>query len=155
MMRTIHYFDSDLTVEDYIRKEILKNVGTQNIAMKSDLENLCAELKIEINKKTTKDEMLDMIIESGYSYENIASTFGVGVSSQVYQKAFNITHQDIKRLEKHGVLEVVGSFRFRAFGKYNYAPLYDIYQYARMSDEDMKKLLEEYPKRKCVKKTVE
>lgn len=150
MMRTIHYFDSDLTVEEYVKKEILKNAGTQNVAMKSDLEHMCETLEIDFHKNSTKEELLTLLLENGCSYESLASSFSIGVSSQVYQNAFNITHQDIKRLEKCGALEVVGEYRFRAFGKYNYAPLYNIYQYARMSDDDMKKLLEEYPKRKRV-----
>lgn len=66
--------------------------------------------------------------------------FGVGVSSQVYQAAFNITHKDIKRLEKR-YPKKVGEYRFRAFGRYNYAPLYDVYQYAQMTDEAMGDML--------------
>ena len=40
-------------------------------------------------------------------------------------------------MERNGVLKKVGKYRFRAFGKYNYAPLYDLYQYAQMTDEDI------------------
>lgn len=74
-----------------------------------------------------------------------------GVSSQVYQNTFNITHQDVKRLEKHGVLKKVGEYRFRAYGRYNYAPLYDVYQYAQMTENDMQDLLKKYPKGKKVR----
>lgn len=154
-MREIQYFDTELTVEEYIRKEILKNAGTQNVAMKSDLEKMCDTCEIPHDKTTTKEELLNALLEYGISYKEIASCFSVGVSSQVYQKAFGISHTDVKRLEKHGVLEVVGTYRYRAFGQYNYAPLYDIYQYAEMSDEDMKQLLEQHPKGKRVKRKVD
>ena len=147
-MRKIQYFDTELTVEEYIRKEILKNAGSQNIALKSDLEKMCNIRNIEYDKQTTKEELLNSLIKYGVSYEEIASCFSVGVSSQVYQKAFGISHTDIKRLEKHGALEVVGTYRYRAFGQYNYAPLYDLYQYAKMSDADIQSLLEQYPKGK-------
>ena len=40
-----------------------------------------------------------------------------------------------------GVLKKVGKYRFRAFGKYNYAPLYDLYQYAQMTDDAMEDML--------------
>lgn len=106
---------------------------------------------LEYDKKLGKDDLFDLLIEKGCTYEKLAEFFGVGVSSQVYQSSFGIEHQDIKRLEKHGVLKVVGQYRFRSFGKYMYAPLYDIYQFARMTDEDMQKLLEEYPKGKRVR----
>ena len=48
---------------------------------------------------------------------------------------------DVKCLERNGVLKKVGKYRFRAFGKYNYAPLYDLYQYAQMTDDAMEDML--------------
>ena len=150
-MRKISYFDTELTVEEYVRKEILKNAGTQNVAMKSDLERMCKDRNIEYDKETTKEELLNFLVKYGVDYKELASCFGVGVSSQVYQKSFGVSHADIKRLEKHGALEDVGTYRYRAFGQYNYAPLYNLYQYAQMSNEEMRLLLEQYPKGKRVK----
>ncbi len=92
--------------------------------------------------------MFDLLINNGFTYKKLAESFEVGVSSQVYQKTFNITHQDVKRLERRGILKKVGEYRFRAFGKYNYAPLYDVYQYAEMTDDDMRNMLKEYPRKK-------
>lgn len=151
-MRKIKYFDKELTVEEYIKKEICKNAGTQSVAFKGQLMALCDSMGIYCKEKMGKDELFDLLIENGYEYEQLADRFGVGVSSQVYQNTFKITHQDIKRLEKHGVLKKVGEYRYRAFGKYNYAPLYSIYQYVQMSEADMLQLLKEYPKGKRVGK---
>ena len=92
-------------------------------------------------KKKKKEEVFGLLINNGFEYKQLAEMFGVGVSSQVYQAAFNITHKDIKRLEKNGILKKVGEYRFRAFGRYNYAPLYDVYQYAQMTDEAMGDML--------------
>lgn len=89
-------------------------------------------------------------MENGVTCEEMARH--VGVSSQIYQKTFGISHQDVKRLEKHGVLKVVSYYQYRAFGDYHFAPLYDVYQFGRMTDKDMQNLLEEYPKGKKVKK---
>ena len=80
-----------------------------------------------------KEELFDLLCNNGFEYKQFADLFGIGVSSQVYQSAFNITHQDVKCLERNGVLKKVGKYRFCAFGKYNYAPLYDLYQYAQMT----------------------
>lgn len=152
-MRTIHYFDSEMTIEDYVKKEICKNDGGQSVAFKDDLIRLCESHKIPYKKKMSKDVLFDLLIENEISHKSLAASFSVGVSSQTYQKAFGISHNDVKRLEKHGELEVVGTYRYRAFGKYLYAPVYDIYQYGKMTDDDMRILLEKYPGRK--KKEVE
>lgn len=33
-MRNINYFDKELSVEEYVKKEVCKNVGTQSVAFK-------------------------------------------------------------------------------------------------------------------------
>ncbi len=140
-MRNIKYFDKELSVEEYVKKEVCKNAGTQSIAFKEQLISLCESADIECNKKMKKEELFDLLLHNGFSYKQFAELFAVGVSSQVYQSTFYITHRDIKRLEKSGALKKVGEYRFRAFGKYNYAPLYDLYQYAQMTDDDMRDML--------------
>lgn len=147
-VRTIAYFNTELTVEEFVKKEICKNAGTQSIAFKLQLTTLCDDAGVDYENKMSKSELFDLLIKNGYDHEKLAEIFGVGVSSQTYQKAFGISHQDVKRLEKHGVLKVVGEYRFRAFGEYRYAPLYSVYQYAKMTDENMQRLLLEYPKGK-------
>lgn len=44
-------------------------------------------------------------------------------------------------LGKKWCIKKVGKYRFRAFGKYNYALLYDLYQYAQMTDDAMEDML--------------
>lgn len=151
-MRTIKYFDRDMTVEEYVRMEICKNGGTQSVVFKDQLQKACEAMELEFDKKLGKDGLFDLLVENGCSHEELAERYGVGVSSQIYQQTFGITHTDVKRLEKHGALKKVGEYRFRAFGDYKYAALYDIYQFGRMTDENMKKLLQEYPKGKRVTK---
>ena len=133
-MRKINYFDREVTVEEYVKS----------------LYEMCQERGIPCKKSLPKEEFWNFLMEDGVTCEEMAKH--VGVSSQVYQKAFGISHQDVKRLERHGVLKVVSHYQYRAFGDYHLAPLYDVYQFGRMTDEDMQKLLEEYPKGKRVKK---
>lgn len=140
-MRTIPYFDSELTVEEYIKKEICKNTGTQSVAFKDNLKVACDSMGIPYEEKLKKKELFDLLIENGCGYERLAELFGVGVSSQIYQKAFGITHQQVKKLENKGIIRVVGNYRFRAFGKYLYAPLYDVYQYATITAEEVYKYI--------------
>ena len=140
-MRNINFFGENLSVDEYVKSEICKNAGTQSLAFKEQLVLLCNSAGIECDEKKKKEEMFELLINNGFEYRQLAEMFGVGVSSQVYQATFNITHKDVKRLQKKGILKKVGRYRFRAFGRYNYAPLYDVYQYAQMTDEDMSDML--------------
>lgn len=140
-MRNINFWGNNLSVDEYVKAEICKNAGTQSLAFKEQLVLLCNSAGIECDEKKKKEEVFELLINNGFEYKQLAEMFGVGVSSQVYQAAFNITHKDVKRLEKKGILKKVGEYRFRAFGRYNYAPLYDVYQYAQMTDEDMSDML--------------
>lgn len=139
-MRKIKYFDKELTVEEFVKKEICKNGGTQSVAFKDSLIGLCESLKIPCNDKMSKNELFDLLVTNGHDYRDFAEKFGVGVSSQVYQKEFNITHKDVKRMEKKGILKVVGEYRFRAYGKYMYAPLYDVYQFCEITEKELNSL---------------
>ena len=150
-MRRINFFGKELSIEEFVKKEICKNSGTQSVAFKENLISLCDSIGVDYEKKMGKAELFDLLINNGCEYKQLAEKFGVGVSSQVYQNTFNITHQDVKRLEKYGVLKKVGEYRFRAYGRYNYAPLYDVYQYAQMTENDMQDLLKKYPKGKKVR----
>lgn len=136
-MRKIKYFDEELTVEEFVKKEICKNGGTQSVAFKDSLIGLCESLKISCNDKMSKNELFDLLVTNGYGYRDFAEKFGVGVSSQVYQKEFDITHKDVKRMEKKGILKVVGEYRFRAYGKYMYAPLYDVFQFCEITEKEV------------------
>lgn len=140
-MRDISYFGGKISVEEYVKKEICKNTGTQSVALKAQLIYLCESANIECNNRMKKEELFDLLLHNGFSHKQLAELFVVGVSSQVYQSTFNISHRDVKRLEKRGILKKVGEYRFRAFGRYNYAPLYDLYQYAQMTDDDMRDIL--------------
>lgn len=136
-MRKIIYFDEELTVEEFVKQEICKNGGTQSIAFKDNLIRLCEIKKIPYNNKMSKNELFDLLVANGYGYRDFAEKFGVGVSSQIYQKEFNITHKDVKRMEKKGILKVVGEYRFRAYGKYMYAPLYDVFQFCEITEKEV------------------
>lgn len=135
-MRSIKYFNQDMTIDDFVRKEICKNDGTDSPVFKADLLKNCTEKGLKVSSRMTKRQLLDQLL-SCCTYEELARKYGIGVSSQQYQKAFNISHQDVKLLEKSGVLKIVGSYSFRAFGKKMQAPTYDIYQFANMKEEEL------------------
>lgn len=104
-MRNINFWGENLSVDEYVKAEICKNAGTQSLAFKEQLVLLCNSAGIECDEKKKKEEVFELLINNGFEYKQLAEMFGVGVSSQVYQAAFNITHKDIKRLEKNGILK--------------------------------------------------
>lgn len=143
MIRNITCFGETYSPEEYIEKELLCNRGTQCTALKTELIAYAEENGLAITGSMTKKEMVNRLLDGGITYRKLADDFGVGVSSNVYQETFHISHKDVKRLEQKGKLRVVGRYRFRAFGKYLYAPLYDLYQYASMTEEEMERMRKE------------
>lgn len=99
-MRNINFWGENLSVDEYVKAEICKNAGTQSLAFKEQLVLLCNSAGIECDEKKKKEEVFELLINNGFEYKQLAEMFGVGVSSQVYQATFNITHKDVKRLEK-------------------------------------------------------
>lgn len=71
------------------------------------------------------------------SEEELADRYGIGVTSKNYQEAFGITHKQVKKLEKNKIINVVGSYEFRAYGKYLDAPLYDAYQLVSIPEDEI------------------
>lgn len=107
-MRKIRQFGEEYTVEEFVKKEILSNRGTQCVAFKEDMALVCKKRNITLTGKETKERMYELLI---------------------------------KRIEKSGKIRKVGSYRFRAYGKYLYAPLYDVYQFATITDDEIQELI--------------
>jgi hypothetical protein len=145
-MQKIKTSYGEYTVEEYITKEVLANKGNNSTVYKDNLVKMCEDRGIETKKSATKEQIYKLLIENGVSLHEFALENGIGVGSVVYQNAFNITHADVKRFERLGILKVVGHSVYRAYGDYQYAPLYDIIQFAEFTQEQMQELLEKYPK---------
>lgn len=151
-MRSIIYFEKEYSVHEFIKLNVIANRGTQNNIDKNEMLQYCEADGIEITGKESKEELFEIMCENGYTDEKWEMIAGVGVSSLDIQKEFNISHQDVKRLEKFGVLKVVGSYRTRAYGKYIYPPLYSVIQFAETTQEQMNDWLRQYPKGTRMKK---
>lgn len=149
-MRTIKHFDRELTVEEYIRYQLCKNVGTDNLVPKKDLVDRCRKLKLPVATSMTKSDLIDALIRAGATWAQLAADYGVGITTFDYQREFGIDHKTVKALEHRGLLTVVGKYRFDGWTKKSYAPLYDIYQFAEMTADQMQELVDQLPKRKKV-----
>ena len=84
-MRDISYFGGKISVEEYVKKEICKNTGTQSVALKAQLIYLCESANIECNNRMKKEELFDLLLHNGRSHKQLAELYVVGISSQVYQ----------------------------------------------------------------------
>ena len=133
--RSFRYFGKEYTFDEWVRREILKNKGTDNIAQTKDLEKICREIGITHKNNISKAELFDLLLQAGFSSEKFAKRFSIGVGSHAFQDTFGITNEDVKRLERHGAL-------------------YDLTEICQMTDEDMQALLAAYPKQVRRKKPV-
>lgn len=142
-----NYMSNFKSPEEFIRHEICANRGTQNVIDKDELAALARSFGIEVDeKKLTKDEIY-LCMRKSVSVEDIASHCQhLGVSSFNFRQKFGITHEEVKRMARFGFIKITGSQRIRLYGKYRNAALYSVFDYFRLSQEDVDEWLRMHPK---------
>ena len=139
-MRKIKYFDSELSIEEYIKIQIVRNDGIRSLVYRKDLIEECASRNIQTKATSTKEQLVELLVSNGVTYKELANIYKIGVTSKAYQDTFGINHNQVKKLEKKKVIDVVGQYEFRAYGRNLTAPLYDIYQFASIPEEVIKNI---------------
>lgn len=139
-MRKIKYFDNELSVEEYIKIQIVRNDGIRSLVYRKELIEECASRNIQTKATSTKEQRVELLVSNGVTYKELANIYKIGVTSKAYQDTFGINHNQVKKLEKKKVIDVVGQYEFRAYGRNLKAPLYDIYQFASIPEEAIKNL---------------
>lgn len=139
-MRKIKYFDSELSIEKYIKIQIVRNDGIRSLVYRKDLIEECASRNIQTKATSTKEQLVELLVSNGVTYKELANIYKIGVTSKAYQDTFGINHNQVKKLEKKKVIDVVGQYEFRAYGRNLKAPLYDIYQFASIPKEVIKNI---------------
>lgn len=139
-MRKIKYFEEEISVDEYVRIQILKNTGANSCVYKHQLEEECEKKNIKTKSSLTKEQLLELLINNGATYKELAKKYKIGVTSKAYQDTFGINHNQVKKLEKKKVIDVVDQYEFRAYGRNLTAPLYDIYQFASIPEEVIKNI---------------
>ena len=139
-MRKIKYFDNELSVEEYIKIQLVRNDGIRSLVYRKDLIEECASRNIQTKATSTKEQLVELLVSNGVTYKELASKYKIGVTSKAYQDTFGINHNQVKKLEKKKVIDVVGQYEFRAYGRNLTAPLYDIYQFASIPEEVIKNI---------------
>ena len=139
-MRKIKYFDNELSVEEYIKIQIVRNDGIRSLVYRKELIEECASRNIQTKATSTKEQLVELLVSNGVTYKELANIYKIGVTSKAYQDTFGINHNQVKKLEKKKVIDVVGQYEFRAYGRNLTAPLYDIYQFASIPKEVIKNI---------------
>lgn len=139
-MRKIKYFDSELSIEKYIKIQLVRNDGIRSLVYRKDLIEECASRNIQTKVTSTKEQLVELLVSNGVTYKELANIYKIGVTSKAYQDTFGINHNQVKKLEKKKVIDVVGQYEFRAYGRNLKAPLYDIYQFASIPEEVIKNI---------------
>lgn len=139
-MRKIKYFDNELSVEEYIKIQLVRNDGIRSLVYRKDLIEECASRNIQTKATSTKEQLVELLVSNGVTYKELANRYKIGVTSKAYQDTFGINHNQVKKLEKKKVIDVVGQYEFRAYGRNLTAPLYDIYQFASIPEEVIKNI---------------
>lgn len=139
-MRKIKYFDNELSVKEYIKIQLVRNDGTKSLVYRQDLIDECKSRNIQTKATSIKEQLVELLVNNGVTYKELASKYKIGVTSKAYQDTFGINHNQVKKLEKKKVIDVVGQYEFRAYGRNLKAPLYDIYQFASIPEEVIKNI---------------
>lgn len=148
-LETENYMDQFSGPEEFIRREVLANRGTQNIIDKSDLLYMVAsnpEVQDRNLEELSKAELFDFLIE--LEGADACTKFAVGVSSHSWQLKFGIEHKDVLKMAKKGFIATTGEQRFWAFGRYCYAKTYSPYDYFRLTTEEVHAWLAANPRKK-------
>ena len=99
-MRKIKYFDNELSVEEYIKIQIVRNDGIKSLVYRKDLIEECASRNIQTKATSTKEQLVELLVGNGVTYKELTNIYKIGVTSKAYQDTFGINHNQVKKLEK-------------------------------------------------------
>lgn len=137
------------TPYEYIKRIALSNRGSDSIVLKSELLRLCTLLCTEgVDENSSKEMMIDALIKD-LGVKAFAEHFycnGLGVSSYEYQHKFNISADEVKRMERLEFIHSRGFRNFRKYGKQLKAPVYDVFEFYSMTSETVNAFLKMNPK---------
>ena len=99
-MRTIKYFDKEISVDEFIKQQIIRNDGTRSLVYKHKLVEECEKRNIKTAVTSTKEQLTELLADSGMSYKELADRYGIGVTSKKDRKStrLNSSHVSESRM---------------------------------------------------------
>ncbi len=140
-----NYMDYFKSPEDYIFCMTTSRSQSACAVSKDCLFSYAASCGTELTKRMTKKDIFTALKEK-VSLEDIAYDLGIGVSSKSFQIKFDISHNEVKRMARLGFIQITGTEQFRAYKKWCYADIYSVFDYFRLTKEDVHTWLAENPK---------
>lgn len=141
-----NYMDYYSSPEEFIRV-LCTSRSEYSIIDKNGLMEIAAnDFGISVNWKMTKSQIYELILEKASLEEFADMLCCCGVRSGAFQQKFVISHQEVKRMAHLGFIRITGHERVRFYGKYNYVDLYSVFDYFRLTKEEVHKWLEANPK---------
>lgn len=133
------------TAEEYLDWMFLSNLGTDSLVKKDELKKIAEFYDIEFKDNATKEELYKLVLPK-ITYRGMIREFNAGVSSYEYKHKFNITGDEVKRMERLGFITVSGHQTFRAYGRTLKANVYDVYEFYSLTHEIVQDFLRLNPK---------
>ena len=130
------------TPYDYIKRQIAANKGLQNAIMRNNLIEMAKAHGVEVDKNDTK-EIIFVNLSKKMNIEDIAAVCNIGIGSFGYQQKFGISKTDVKKMAEKGFIKVTGKQYFNAYGKRMCANLYSVFDYYRLTSDEVHKWLKE------------
>lgn len=110
--------------------------------LKDRLIEIAKEHGCEVKDKAYKRDVA-LSIADKLGYAKLQELVHTGVSSQEFQEKFDISHDDVKKMERKGFLTVTGYYEARMYGKYRNVPLYDAFQFFGLTKPEVDAWLNE------------
>lgn len=134
------------TPEEIIRALILRNRGRRAFLSLDDMRVMAEERGLEPEPGLKKTELYDLVA-TVYSAEELAERGHVGLSSFCFRKRFDVTNPELRHMAKAGFIHEAGDLRYRGCGEYLYNSRYSVFDYCRLSKEEVRAWLDEHPPR--------
>ena len=136
-MRKIKYCNNEISIDEYIKRRIITNNGYNSLVYRQDLIYECKSRKIPVKYNLKKKQLVELLISNGVTCRELAEKFKIGVTAETYQNTFGITYNQVNKLKRMKVIDVIG----QQLDGDKFTPLYDIYQFASISEEVIKNTL--------------
>lgn len=126
------------TSEEIIRELILQNRGTHNFLQMRDMVDLAKAARIEVPKNIKKPELYDLLL-TVYTPAELAETGGVGLLNYHFREKLGLSTREVEQMTKDGLIHEAGRDQIRIGGILRYAPLYSVFDYCRLTKEDVER----------------
>lgn len=140
-----NYMDKFKTPEEFICHRITSRNG---VISKDGLIKFALNNGIKVNSKM---KMLDIYnaVRRVITLEDMLNGLklrGLGVNSYSFQLKFNVTHDEVKRMARLGFIQITGTEYFRMYRKDCKCDLYSVFDYFRLTEDDVHQFLVSNPK---------